>query len=56
MTRAATTLAMMEALCGHSIPTKTRVRRQSKQTKSVPQGMRNKICATCGHKNKKCTC
>ena len=45
---------MMELMAGGSIPSKT----TKSKSKINPQkeGNLNKICAGCGHKNKKCTC
>lgn len=53
------TLAMLEALAGHSINTKplkpkTDFKKQVKHKR--PTGLLNTICISCGHKNKKCTC
>ena len=51
------TIAMMEALYGHTISRKP-IRRTMLPTipDHLQAGNRNKKCLLCGHKNKKCTC
>ena len=46
-------LAMMEAIAGRTIPQK---RRKPTLPERIRIGSLNKICLSCGHKNKKCTC
>ena len=50
---ARTKLALMGAIIGGSIPQKPR---KVSQIYFVKEGNLNKICAGCGHKNKKCSC